>query len=457
MTDQPGLAPLIACPRCDKSPLDDTGAGYRCGACKVDFPLVAGIPWLFAEPDAALGEWRNRLHFALQQLATTSQQATSALAGLDPDSLAHRRLTSLAAAKDAHRQALRMLLAPLDIRSTTASTESYLAMRTRLPVDQGIATYYSNVHRDWAWGDEENTASLDIIRSVSEGAPMGDTLVPGAGAGRLAYDVHQQLDTGRTVAMDFNPLLMLVAASVTAGETLELYEFPLAPKTIDDFAVRRTLSAPAPAGEDFHLVLADALRPPFATGSFDTVLTPWLVDVIDEDLPILAARINGLLKDGGRWINFGSLAFDHPDAARCYSTEEALAIVETAGFTTPNVVEATIPYMCSPSSRHGRRESVLAFSAVKASNAKRPPRHRALPDWIVTGKAPVPALPAFRSQAMSTQIHAFVMSMIDGKRTIHDMADLMEKQQLMTRDEAIAAIRNFMTRMHDDAQRKTGF
>lgn len=457
MTEQDGLAALTGCPRCDNAPLAVTANGYRCTGCKTEFPAVAGIPCLFAEPDASLGEWRNRLHFALQQLATGSQRMQSELEGCDEDGLTHRRLSMQIAATDEHRQQLRELLAPLDVRSSTASYESYLALRTRLPVDQGIATYYSNIHRDWAWGDAENAASLAIIQSAGGDMPLGDTLVLGAGAGRLAYDIHMQLQTARTVAMDFNPLLMLVAGRVTAGEQIALYEFPIAPKSIDDFAVRRSLEAPEPVREGLHLVLGDALRPPFSDASFDTVVTPWLIDVIDEDLPVLAARVNSLLKKGGRWINFGSLAFNHLEQSRCYSTEETLAIVETSGFAAPEQQEETIPYMCSPASRHGRRETVMSFSAVKESNAKRPPRHRALPDWIVTGKEPVPALPAFRSQAMSTQIYAFVMSMIDGKRTIGDMAALMEKQQLMSKDEAVPAIRNFLTRMYDDAQRKSGF
>jgi ubiquinone/menaquinone biosynthesis C-methylase UbiE len=457
MTDTEGPTDLTACPRCDKAPLTASRDGYRCVGCKAEFPSVAGIPWLFADPDASIGEWRNRLQFALQQLATKSQRMQAALASCEKDGLTHQRLAAQIAATDEHRQQLRELLAPLDVRSSTAGYESYLALRTRLPVDQGIATYYSNVHRDWAWGDEENEASLAIIQSVSGETPLGETLVLGAGAGRLAYDIHMQLQTARTVAMDFNPLLMLVAARVTAGEEIALYEFPIAPRSIDDFAVRRSLRAPEPVRDGFDLVLADALRPPFADASFDTVVTPWLIDVIDEDLPVLGARVNTLLKKGGRWINFGSLAFDHPEPARCYSTEETLAIVEKSGFAAANTKEETIPYMCSPASRHGRRETVMSFSAIKESNAERPPRHRALPDWIVTGKEPVPALPAFRSQAMSTQIYAFVMSLIDGKRTIGDMAALMEKQQLMSTDEAVPAIRNFLTRMYDDAQRKSGF
>jgi hypothetical protein len=86
-----------------------------------------------------------------------------------------------------------------------------------------------------------------------------------------------------------------------------------------------------------------------------------------------------------------------------------------------------------------------------------PKRHRALPDWIVTGKEPVPLSNSFRTQAMSTQIYAFIMSLIDGKRTVQDMAQVLEKQKLMSRAEAEPAIRSFLTRMYDDAQKQSGF
>ena len=60
---------LLACPRCDKTPLDDKDTARHCRACDVDFPSLNGIPWMFAEPQASLGEWRGRLQFALQQLS----------------------------------------------------------------------------------------------------------------------------------------------------------------------------------------------------------------------------------------------------------------------------------------------------------------------------------------------------------------------------------------------------
>ncbi len=49
------------------------------------------------------------------------------------------------------------------------------------------------------------------------------------------------------------------------------------------------------------------------------------------------------------------------------------------------------------------------------------------------------------------------MSLIDGRRSIEDMALLLEKQKLMTRDEALPAIRNFLTRMFDDSRNKPEF
>jgi len=452
------LYALLACPRCDKSPLQSSDASCYCKACKIDFPILDGMPWMFAEPLAALGEWRGRLHFSLQQLSHEIAGLEKELQNDDLRALTRRRLERYKKAVVAHRRSLQKLLQPIEIQTLEGNYESYLALRSRLPSDQGLNTYYPNIHRDWAWGDEENRASLKQIRSVlHDHADLGKVLVLGAGAGRLAYDIHTQLQCELTVAMDFNPLLMLVAKAVTSGDSLSLHEFPIAPLSLEDDAVLRKLSAPEVANKHFHLLFGDALRAPFVDEAFDTVVTPWLIDIISEDLPILAARINNLLQDNGRWINFGSLAFTGPERALRYSPEEAKAIVAESGFSDPYVSQATIPYMSSPASRHGRQERVFTFSSYKERRVKKPARHAALPDWIVTGKVPVPLTNSFRQQAMTTQIYSFIMSLIDGKRSIKDMAIVLEKQKLMTRDEAEPAIRSFMTRMYDDSRRQSGF
>ena len=102
---------------------------------------------------------------------------------------------------------------------------------------------------------------------------------------------------------------------------------------------------------------ADALQPPFADGAFDTVVTPWFIDIIGEPFARVAARINLLLKPGGRWINFGSLAFSRAAHAERLSLEEVSELHAEGGFADFEMREASIPYMRSPASRHARVES----------------------------------------------------------------------------------------------------
>ena len=458
MQTKNNFSTLVACPRCDKklellSPND-----FHCKACNVDFPNVEGVPWLFAEPQAAFQEWRERLKLATRKLEHDSSRLQQELSDENLHPLTRKRLSRLKQAYDEQVPKLQELLAPFTLQEMQTSLPTYLALRTRLPSDQGLNTYYPNIHRDWAWGKRENDESLELlVAAVGKCGALGKTLVLGAGACRLAYDLHMAMPTDFTVALDFNPLLLLLAQRLMKGEKFNLYEFPIAPKTLEDQAILRTLSAEQPVRDGFHFVLADALRPPFTAGSFDTVITPWLSDIISEEFQQFAPRINNLLVDGGRWINFGSLAFGHPEQSYCYSLEETLAVIENTGFSEPMVNEATIPYMCSPASRHGRRETVLTITSIKNKSTVRPSRYEALPDWIVRGRGPVPLSRSFQMQAASTRIHAFIMSTIDGKRSLQDMARLMEQQRLMTYEEAEPAIRSFLIKMYDDSHKYSAY
>jgi len=456
MTTPTDLLELLACPRCDRV-LEAAGAAWRCAGCHLDFPAIAGIPWLFAEPSAALGEWRGRLHFSLQRLERERQRIAAALTSPDIRPLTRARLERVERATGDHAARLRALLAPFAIEQHAASYEAYLALRTRLPADQGLTTYYANIHRDWCWGDAENDASFDILAAALAGAAPGRVLVLGSGAGRLAYDFHQRAAATITVALDFNPLLVAIAEQVTRGQTLELYEFPLAPRSAEDQAVLRTLAAPAPARAGLVHVLGDVHRPPFRHGAFDTVITPWLVDILPERFESLCARINALLADAGRWLNFGSLSFHDPDPAARYGVDECLAALTDHGFGDTAVDEREIPYLCSPSSRHARRERIVSWCAVKQRDVKKVPRYHALPEWLVRGTDPVPLSEAFASQAAHTRIHAFLMSLIDGRRSLKDMAKLCVEQRLMSAEEAEPALRSFLIKMHDDARRASTY
>jgi len=444
---------LLACPSCGTA-LSGTG----CLTCRVDYPEVGGIPWLMPEPRLALAEWRGRLHHLLTHYASESQRQRAALEGLPAAGLTHRRIEHVAAALDDQAGRIRALMQPLGAERRSEAHAVHVALGTELPLSQGLSTYYPNLHRDWCWGDAENQASLAAVRaSLPDGTAPRRLLVVGAGAGRLAYDLHQALRPGLTVVLDFNPLFLLAASRILAGEALELYEFPISPRNIDDHAVLRRHVAPERPGPGFQLLLADASAPPFLPGRFDTLLTPWFIDVAGEPVTRLLARINAQLSPGGLWIHHGSLAFADAAPGDAPSLEELVASLPAQGFEAAYVAEARQPYLGSPASRHARMESVVTLAARKLRDVAAPAPGRVLPEWILRTDLPVPALPQYRAQALSTRVYAFLLAMIDGERTIRDMARLMEQQKLMPADDAVPAICRFLARALQDPDRRPQF
>jgi len=442
---------LLACPRCDAALLAQPD-GLDCKACQVRFPVLDGLPWLFAEPAYALGEWRARLHLELQSLTQRAARLERELAdpALLPDT--RDRLRWLHDACRDQRGRLESLLAPLLDGRDAAARETYLALRTRLPSDQGLNTYAANLHRDWAWGLTENRQSCEIVASQLP-ADAKRLLVLGAGAGRLACDLHRAQGAELTVALDFNPLLASVGQRLSRGGNLELWEFPLAPRGPRDVAVLNRLQG-LDAGPGLQFLLGDVLRAPLAAGRFDAVITPWLIDILDVELRELAPRVNRLLRAGGAWVNFGSLAFAHAQEAMNYSLPECAELIATSGFGDWQAREDRIAYLHSPASRHARDELTVCWRASKTAEAPALPRHSALPEWLVTGREPVPLKQDFALQAANTRIRAYVLGLIDGRRSIRDMAKLLERERLMRADEAAAVIRRFLIQMLDDSRRR---
>ena len=447
------LAELLACPSCGTRL-----TGASCLACRVDFPAIGGIPWLFPEPRLALTEWRGRLHHLLTHYAA---EAARQRAGLDAPAatpLTRARIERVAMALDDQSKRIHELMRPLGIAGRGEAPAVHAALGTELPVSQGLTTYYPNLHRDWCWGDEENRASFEaVVASLPGSSTARRVLVLGAGACRLAYDLHQRLQPSVTAALDFNPFFLLAASRILAGPPLELYEFPIAPRSIADHAQLRVHAAPMAPAAGFMPVLADASAPPFRAGQFDLVLTPWFIDVAGEPAGQVARRVNALLSPGGLWVNHGSLAFADAAPVQAWSLEELVEWLPSAGFARAEPRESRQPYLSSPASRHARVESVITFCTRKEREVPPPPAGRELPPWIRETDQPVPLLPQFRAQALSTRVYAFLLAMIDGERTIRDMARLMEQQKLMPADDALPAIRRFLARAFEETNRRPQF
>jgi hypothetical protein len=214
----------------------------------------------------------------------------------------------------------------------------------------------------------ENDPALAELARLLQGRELGRTLVLGAGACGLAYELHLRHGASETVALDIDPYLLVIGERVLRGETIRLTEASL--KWIDASEIARQWHLKAGSGpigrEAFRCVFADGVAPPFAEESFDTVVTPWFIDQVPRDLPRFFGTLRRLLRPGGCWLNQGPLVYpEQTPFDRRYAREELFELAQAAGLAVSDWSRSSQRYLASPLTGNGKIESVLSFVATR--------------------------------------------------------------------------------------------
>jgi uncharacterized protein YbaR (Trm112 family) len=443
-----GLLAVTRCPRCGAA-LEEAGGGLRCTGCHTAYPTIQGIPCLFTDAPALLSEWQRQVGVYQELLERGVQSMTEQLQGLDLLPATRQRLETLRSGTVENGERVLSMFRMAGL-TPAASQRSGAALED----DFLLIEYYDHLLRDWGWdqdSDENGRAREAVLSALGDDRELGRTLVLGAGACRLAYDLHLRCKPALTVALDISPLFLVAAKRILFGSGLSLFEFPAFPRDLASGVVERELRAPGGSPQNFHLVLADAFVPPLQPGAFDTVITPWFIDIVPVDVRETLALVHGLLAPGGRWVNHGPLNYpkDRPHAQR-YSPEELAALVKLAGFSSGAVRSDDVELLSSRAAANGRRERVLTFAARK--EASLPASDADPPAWLMLPHLPIPRFPGLDAFRPDHPVLKFVADAIDGKASLGDIAGRMIKEHGARPDAALGGTRALLTVLYRSAR-----
>ena len=412
------------------------------------YPLLDHIPWLLPHPRNSLLDWGAKLnHFQrilLTEIAELEQELKQC------QDIVRPRLEKLWQGKKKFVVEVTELLQPLT-RAKIAEKAIYDALRDRPPQTQNLLSYEANVYRDWLWGEKENQLSAEAVGRQLP-ADIDQLLVLGAGACRLACDVHIHHHIKHTVATDINPLLLFAASNIIRGKDFSLTEFPLHPLNTDCIAVQQTFSGLKTRLDNFSLVFADAAKPAFKPAAFDVVLTPWLIDIQPHELSRFLRQLNTYLPVGGLWVNFGSLVFNQRRDAYCYSINEITAIAEQSGFRLYDITQQTLPYLKSPYNAGHRVETVWTWRAEKIADTKPLEKTEILPDWILDLHKPIPKNDYFEQFIYTHRTWAILAAEVDGRSSIAQINKRFSKKNNIDVEEGERMLRQFFIDLHYQSQ-----
>jgi hypothetical protein len=151
---------------------------------------------------------------------------------------------------------------------------------------------------------------------------------------------------------------------------------------------------------------------------------------------------------GGRWLNHGPLVYhpNHTRLAHRYRVDEVLELAGAAGFSVEASSFSPLAYMHSPASAQGRTEWVLTCVATRTASTTTAAAP-AGPTWLHEHHRPVPRLAGLAGYAAPHPMFAAVIALVDGTRSIADIAARMVEKHGLPPDAAVVGVQGCLTQI----------
>ena len=142
-----------------------------CRDCGIAYPSLGDVKVCYPNPTVDLAAWRASANLALQELVEAQSNANVAGATCTSQ-LTQSRLGTLSMGYTAQLDCLNRLLEPLIADAPSSDLATYAALRTQpLAIPTTLFGYAANVFRDWVWGEEENTQTLNVLQATQSSHP----------------------------------------------------------------------------------------------------------------------------------------------------------------------------------------------------------------------------------------------------------------------------------------------
>lgn len=223
---------------------------------------------------------------------------------------------------------------------------------------------FAYLWRDWGGSDAAEREIDRLVAAVRSGLPArrGLAVVPGAGTGRLAWELRRDFDA--VVAMELSPAMAQCHRAATDGG---LEAFRIASKNVPS---PRSRIAPIdarvrkPAGEGtLRFCVADASQLPFQDASVSAFVSVYFTDVLP--LPTLLPEVLRVLEDDGAFVHFGPLAYHFGDRGAMLSAEEVVHVLEASGFEVTLREWVKLDHLGMPGIMAGQSYDNLLLAAVR--------------------------------------------------------------------------------------------